>query len=94
MMDESYDAVVSLSLNSNGFDTFQCDNNDGHNQRTLCINIPEFIKSLNHAESNETFIMSVLDDDNIIGITLEPPNKTMVIHNLKFASYNTSRGTV
>lgn len=71
--DSSLVSMVSLSLNSDGFDNFQCDRD-----QTLGINIPEFIGILKYAEINETFMMKTLNNSDTVDITFTSPNQKMV----------------
>lgn len=64
-MDKSHVALVDLKLNSDGFDTFQCDN-----YLMLRIRMESMAKILNCANAKDILVLQATGDDpNVLNLT-------------------------
>lgn len=69
-MDSSHVALVTLSLNYDGFEDYRCDKS-----MTLGINITQFSKIFRCASNDDTIILRADEEPNSLYITFENTSK-------------------
>lgn len=69
-MDSSHVALVTLTLNYDGFEDYRCDK-----QITLGINITQLSKIMKCAGNDDTIILRAEDEPNYLNITFENQSK-------------------
>lgn len=69
-MDSSHVALVTLSLNYDGFEDFRCDK-----QMTLGVNITQLSKIMKCAGNDDTIILRADEEPNYLNITFENLSK-------------------
>jgi len=73
-MDSSHVALVTLTLNYDGFEDYRCDK-----QMTLGINITQLSKIMKCAGNDDTIILRAEDEPNYLNITFENQSKFIFI---------------
>ena len=69
-MDNSHIALITLTLNYDGFEDYRCDK-----QMTLGINIIQLSKIMKCAGNEDTIILRAEDEPNYLNITFENQSK-------------------
>lgn len=72
-MDSSHVSLVSLSLRSDGFDTFRCDRN-----LSMGINLPSMSKILKCAGNDDVVTIKAGDNGDTVTFVFESPNQEKV----------------
>ncbi|GFO33143.1 proliferating cell nuclear antigen [Plakobranchus ocellatus] len=67
-MDSSHVSLVSLSMNSDGFDTYRCDRN-----LSMGIHLPSLSKIMKCAGNDDIITMKATDDADMVSLVFESP---------------------
>lgn len=72
-MDSSHVSLVSISMNSDGFDTYRCDRN-----LSMGIHLPSLSKIMKCAGNDDIITMKATDDADTVSLVFESPNNEKV----------------